>query len=75
MTILSILLILAMIAVVVSLVRGLVAFLKTTEADLKSGGVGPSVSSQKQNKAMMQRVMFQALAIIIIVLIFAASKP
>jgi uncharacterized membrane protein YjgN (DUF898 family) len=75
MTFLSILLILAMIAVVVSLVRGLIAFLKTTEADLKAGGTGPSVSSQKQNRAMMQRVIFQFLAIIIIVLIFSASQP
>ena len=75
MNFLAILLIFAMIAVVVAMVRGIIAFLKTTEADLNSNAVGPSVSSQKQNKAMMQRVLFQGLAIIIIVLIFAASKP
>jgi Hypoxia induced protein conserved region len=71
---LAILLILAMLATVVALVRGIIAFLKTTEADLKSDGVGPSESSQKQNRAMMQRVLFQGLAIVIIVLIFAASQ-
>jgi predicted nucleic acid-binding Zn ribbon protein len=73
-TLLIIFLVLAMIAVVVSLVRGIIAFLQTTEADLKSDATGPSVSSQRQNKAMMQRVLFQGVAIIIIVVIFAASR-
>jgi Hypoxia induced protein conserved region len=73
-TLLIILLVLAMIAVVVSLVRGLIAFLQTTEAELKSDATGPTASSQRQNKAMMQRILFQGLAVIIIVVIFAASQ-
>lgn len=64
-----ILLILAMIGAVVMLVRGIVTFLRTTEADLKSDGVGPSQSSLRQNKAMMGRVTFQALAILIVALL------
>lgn len=64
-----ILLILAMIGAVVMLVRGVVTFLKTTEADLKGDGVGPSQSSLRQNKMMMGRVTFQALAILIVALL------
>ena len=52
MSILSILLILAVIGAVVMLVRGIIAFLRTSEADLKGDGQGPSASGLKQNKMM-----------------------
>ncbi len=68
-TFLIILLIGAVIATVVMLVRGLIAFLRTTEADLNSEGGGPSQSALKQNKMMTGRVIFQAIAIIIVVLL------
>ncbi|MBK5265370.1 MAG: HIG1 domain-containing protein, partial [Alphaproteobacteria bacterium] len=51
-TFLVILIILAAIATVVALIRGIITFLKTTEQDLKSG-TGPSASSLKQNRMMM----------------------
>ena len=70
-TFLIILLVLAVIATVVALVRGIVAFLQTTEADLKGEGV--SQSALKQNKMMQARVGFQALAIVIVVLILALA--
>ncbi|MEY4890651.1 MAG: hypothetical protein RIQ75_1781 [Pseudomonadota bacterium] len=73
-TFLILLLVAAMIATVVALVRGVVAFLKTTEEDLKGDGVGPSASSVKQNKAMMHRVIFQAVAILIVVVLLASSR-
>ena len=73
-TFLILLLVAAMIATVVALVRGVVAFLKTTEEDLKGDGVGPSASSVKQNKAMMHRVMFQAVAILIVVIMLFAAR-
>ena len=66
---LIILLIAAMLATVFMLVKGIVTFLKTTEEDLKAGPDGPSASSVKQNKAMFGRVLFQAIAIIIIALL------
>lgn len=71
---LILLLVAAMLATLYALVRGLVAFLKTTEEDLKNGGTGPSASSVKQNKAMMQRVMFQALAILLVVIMLFAAR-
>jgi hypothetical protein len=73
-TALILLLVAAMLATLVALIRGVVAFLRTTEEDLKNGGTGPSASSVKQNRAMMQRVMFQAVAIIIVVIMLFAAR-
>ncbi len=69
-----ILLILAMLGALFMLVRGIVTFLKTTEEDLKSDGVGPSQSSLRQNKAMMGRVMFQAVAILVVALLLLMNS-
>lgn len=70
-TFLIILLVAAMIATVVALVRGIVVFLKTTEADLK--GTGPSAAGVQSNKMMRARIMFQALAVLIVVAIMALA--
>lgn len=43
------------------LVRGIVAFLATTEAELT--GDGPSESARAQNRAMQGRVLLQAVAV------------
>jgi uncharacterized membrane protein len=73
-TFLVLLLIAAMIATVVALIRGIVAFLKVTEAELKGEG-GPSASSVKSNKMMQFRIFFQAIAVLIVVVImFAAGR-
>ena len=64
---LIILLIAAMAATVFFLVRGIIAFLKTTEADLM--GDGPNLSGRAQNKAMQGRIVMQAVAVVIIVLL------
>ena len=50
--------------VVFSLVRGIIAFLKTTKIDLESGK-GETVTEMQmlQNKAMFARIKYQALAI------------
>lgn len=72
-TFLVILLIAAMIATVVALVRGVIAFLQESTAQVK--GEGPSHASLKSNRMMQQRIFFQALAILIVVVIlFAAGR-
>ena len=70
---LILLLIAAMIATVVALVRGIIAFLKVTEADLK-GGTGPSQAALKSNKMMQQRILFQFGAILIVGLLLALAS-
>ncbi|HEX7874098.1 MAG TPA: twin transmembrane helix small protein [Sphingobium sp.] len=71
---LVILIILAALATVFMLVRGIVTFLKTTEAELNSTDAGPSPSSLKQNKAMMGRILFQALAILFAALLLLLNS-
>lgn len=71
---LVILLILAMGATLFALVRGIVAFLKTTEEELKSGTSGPIASSLKQNKMMMMRVTFQGAAVLIVALVLLMNS-
>ena len=64
------LLVILCIMVVVSLVRGVIAFLKTTKIDLESGE-GETVTEMQmmQNKAMFARIKYQALAIAVVAVI------
>lgn len=73
MSILTVLLVLAIIGAVVMLVRGIIAFLKNTEADLKGESTGPSASGLQQNKMMQGRVAFQAVAIVIVIVMLAMA--
>ena len=61
--------------VVISLIRGIVAFLKTTKIDLESGESGTAAEMQKmQNKAMFARIKFQALAVVTVVILLAVAQ-
>lgn len=73
-TFLIVLIVLAMAATVFFLIKGIVTFLKTTEADLRAGPDGPSVSSTQQNKMMSARIGFQAVAVILVVLLLLISR-
>ncbi|WP_299194909.1 HIG1 domain-containing protein [uncultured Erythrobacter sp.] len=55
------------ILVVVSLVRGIIAFLKTTKVDLETGE-GETVTDMQlmQNKAMFARIKYQFAAIVVV---------
>jgi hypothetical protein len=75
MTFLFILLIAAMIATVVMLVRGLAIFLLNASNEVKGEGGGPSASALQSNKMMQYRIFFQAIAITIVVaILFLAGK-
>ena len=74
-TLLIIVLVVLMALVVFSLVRGIVAFLKTTKIDLESGE-GETVRDMQllQNKAMFARIKYQALAVAVVAVILAISQ-
>lgn len=56
--------------VVFSLIRGVIAFLKTTKINLESGEGETVVEMQNlQNKAMFARIKYQAAAIAVVVVI------
>jgi Na+-transporting methylmalonyl-CoA/oxaloacetate decarboxylase gamma subunit len=74
-TFLAIVLVVLMILVVVSLVRGIVAFLKSTKVDLESGEQVDATEMQlAQNRAMFARVKYQALAIAVVAIILAIAN-
>ena len=73
-TVLVIALILAMVFVVVSLVRGIVAFLQSHRADIDAGGERQKEMQLKQNKMMMHRILFQAGAIVIVALLLLMNR-
>ncbi len=61
-----------MVATLFTLIRGVVNFLRATEADLK--GEGPSNPSLRSNKLMQQRILFQAGAIVVLVLLLMVAS-
>jgi hypothetical protein len=68
-------LIIFMVLVVVSLVRGIIAFLQSTKLDLEADdGARASEMQLRQNKAMFARIKYQALAIVVVALIIMASR-
>ena len=73
-TLLIILIVLAMGGTLFALIKGIVAFLQTTEADLKSTDSGVSRSAERQNKAMFMRVGFQAGAVVLVMLLLLLSR-
>jgi len=58
-----------------SLIRGIIAFLQTTKVDLENN-TGETVTEMqlKQNQAMLARIKYQALAIVVVVIILAISQ-
>ena len=69
------LLVIFMIMVVVSLVRGVVAFLHSTKMDLeRDEGAGASEMQLRQNKAMFARIKYQALAIVVVALLIMLAR-
>ncbi|KPM13114.1 hypothetical protein [Citromicrobium sp. WPS32] len=74
-TLLVIAIIFLAIMVVVSLIRGIVAFLKTTKIDLENN-TSETVSEMQlmQNKAMFDRIKYQGLAILVVAILLAVSQ-
>lgn len=61
--------------VVLSLVRGIVAFMQSTKIDLETGESQDATEMQlKQNKAMFARIKYQALAIVVVGIILAIGR-
>jgi hypothetical protein len=68
-------LVILLVMVVVSLVRGVAAFLQSTKMDLeRDDSVGASEMQLRQNKMMFARVNYQALAIVVVALVIMASR-
>jgi hypothetical protein len=69
------LLIVFVVMVVVSLVRGIIAFLHSTRLDLdKDPGSGATEMQLKQNRMMFARIKYQALAIVVVAVLLAMHR-
>lgn len=75
-TFLIIVLVILMGLTVFSLVRGVVAFLKTTKIDLNTPGGGETATEMQlmQNKMMMNRIKYQALAILVVAVLLVMTR-
>jgi hypothetical protein len=64
------------IMVLVSLVRGIVAFLQTTKLDLNNQQdmVQASEMQARQNKMMFARIKYQAMAIVVVAILLAVNR-
>lgn len=74
-TFLTIALVILLVLVVASLIRGIVAFMKSTKIDLESGEQTDATDMQlMQNKMMFARIKYQALAVVVVAVILAIAN-
>ena len=62
------------IMVVVSLVRGIVAFMQSTKLDLESDGDRVTEMQLRQNRMMFARIKYQALAIVVVAILLMFNR-
>ena len=64
------------IMVVISLVRGIIAFLQGAKTDLARdpGSTGATANQLLQNKMMFNRIKYQAAAVIVVAILLAVSR-
>jgi hypothetical protein len=68
-------LVIMMVLVVISLVKGIVAFMQSTREDLeRPESAGPSEMQLKQNKMMYARILYQGIAVVIVAVLLFASR-
>lgn len=64
-----------MVLTLVTLIRGIVAFMASTKADLeRPEGSGPSEMQLRQNTLMFRRVFYQAAAIVVVAILLFANR-
>ena len=69
------LLIALMAMAVISLVRGIIAFLKSTREDLeRDDQQGATEMQLLQNRMMFNRIKYQGLAVLVVAILLAASR-
>ena len=73
-TVLVIVIIGLAIMVVVSLVRGIIAFLQSHRADIEAGSDQQHEMQLKQNRMMFARIKYQALAIVVVAVLLMMNR-
>ncbi len=73
-TLLVIVIVVLAVMVVVSLVRGIIAFLQSTKLDLESDGDRATEMQLRQNKMMFARIKYQGLAIVVVAFLLMINR-
>jgi hypothetical protein len=75
-TILVIVLIVAVVWVVISLVRGIIAFLQSTKLDLENPDEADRARQMqlRQNQMMFARIKYQALAVVVVAILLMVNR-
>jgi uncharacterized membrane protein SpoIIM required for sporulation len=75
-TLLVIILIIAIVWVVISLVRGIVAFLQSTKLDLENPDEADRARQMqlRQNQMMFARIKYQALAVVVVAILLMINR-
>ena len=73
-TVLVIVIVVLAIFVVVSLLRGIVAFMQSTKLDLESEGDRAQEMQLRQNRMMFARIKYQALAIVVVAVLLMINR-
>lgn len=75
-TLLVIVLIIAVVWTVVSLVRGVIAFLQSTKLDLENPDEADRARQMqlKQNQMMFARIKYQALAVVVVAILLMINR-
>ena len=73
-TFLTILIVLLAIMVVVSLVRGIVAFMQSTKMELEADDERAGKMQKRQNEMMFARIKYQALAVVVIAVLLMINR-
>ena len=74
-TVLILIIVALLILVVVSLVRGIIAFMQTTKAELdRDPASGATEMQLRQNKMMFARIKYQAMAVVVVALLLAFAR-
>ena len=64
-----------MVLTVITLIRGIAAFMQSTREDLeRPEGSGPTAMQLQQNKMMFRRIWFQAAAILVAGILLYANR-
>jgi flagellar basal body-associated protein FliL len=73
-TFLIILIVILSIFVVISLVRGIVAFMQSTKMELEADDERAGRMQKRQNEMMFNRIKYQALAVVVVAVLLMLNR-
>ena len=73
-TFLTILIVILSVLVVISLVRGIIAFMQSTKLELEADDERAGRMQKRQNEMMFNRIKYQALAVVVVAVLLMVNR-